>query len=182
MIIRIPRRVFWLVGFGITGAVGLMALTIWQAWQSTPTYQFQQARRLWATRTFGHYRMTASYYNNWAQCYYDIEVHDQRIVRTFTLACLSSSTSGTPTVDGIFETFESFIKDQVCSPNGCYCEGFYVVRARYDTRWGYPQHITTEFYRNWLDDLLRGKNGVVSCLRTDPVIKKIEVNTLTPLP
>ena len=182
MIFRIPRYVFWLVGLGILVVIGLLGQAVWQAWQATPTYQFQQARRLWADRPFSHYRMTANYFINWAQCYYDIEVRDQRIVQTFTLACLSSSTSGTPTVDGIFENFEPFITDRVCSPNGCYCEGAYVIRASYDATWGYPQRITTEFHRNWLDDLLHGKQGVRLCLRTDPVVKKIEIVTLTPLP
>ena len=42
----------------------------------------------------------------------------------------------------------------MCSPNGCYCEGTYVVHAMYDPLRGYPLSITTEFDRNWLDDLL----------------------------
>jgi hypothetical protein len=173
-----------LAGLG-AAALGLVALAgwiTWRAWQATPEYQFRQARGLWEARLFRHYRFAASYEVNWGQCYYDIEVLDDRIVQMYGHSCLSSATSSTLTVDGIFAQFERFITRQVCSPNGCYCEGVFVVRATYHATWGYPESITTEFRRNWLDDLLNGKQGVRECRRTNPVIETIDNVTLTPLP
>ena len=179
------RPIYWvLLGLGAVG-LGLLTLTgwiTWRAWQATPGYQFRQAQRLWQARLFRHYRLAASYEVNWAQCYYDIEVLDDRVVQIYGHSCLSSAQSTTPTVDAIFAQFERFIADEVCSPNGCYCEGNFVVRASYDSTWGHPTSITTEFHRNWLGDLIHGKQGVRECLRTEPVVETIDNVTVTPLP
>ena len=182
MTLKKSRLVFLLAGIGVTVVIGLMGVALWRAWQSTPAYQFREARRRWEARPFQHYRLAANYEVNWAQCHYDIEVRHERIVHVFGLTCLSGAQSQTLTVGGLFENFERYLTQRVCSPNGCYCEGIYVVKATYDPTWGYPQRITTEFRRNWLDDLLRGKQGVQECLRTTPVVEKIDGVKLTPLP
>ena len=182
MILKKHWRVFLLAGISAAVVIGLIGVVVWRAWQTTPIYQFREARRLWEARPFRHYRLAANYAVNWGQCYYDVEVRNQRIVYVFSLTCLSGAASQSLTVDGIFENFERFVTDRVCSPNGCYCEGTYGVRATYDPTWGYPQSITTVFFRNELDDWLHGKYGVQECLRTDPVVEKIEVVAVTPLP
>ncbi len=150
--------------------------------QSTPGHQYTQARRRWEANSILHYRMTASYYGNWSQCYYDIEVSQNRITRFFSFSCLSSAESKTFTVDSIFEYFERYATQRVCSSNGCYCEGNYVVRAAYDQALGYPQRITTEFHRDWVDDLTHGKIGVQECLRTDPVVERFDRINVVILP
>lgn len=161
--------------------VGLVALAGWRAWQATPAYQFREARRLWEAQQFRHYRLAAHYATNWAQCYYDIEVLHERIVHVFGVTCLSSATSPTLTISGIFKNFERHTTDRLCSSNGCYCEGTYFVRATYDPTWGYPQSITTRFARNWLDDLIHGQYRTQTCRRTDPVVERIEVVSVIPL-
>jgi hypothetical protein len=150
--------------------------------QSDPTSQFSLARRRWETNLISHYRMAGNYTGNFSQCYYDIEVQQDRIVDIFTMSCLSSAESKTLTVDGIFKNFERLATGRVCSPNGCYCEGVFVVSATYEQTLGYPQSITTYFHRRWLDDLLHSKFGVQQCLRIDPVVEKFEVVKLTILP
>ena len=150
--------------------------------QSAPASQFSLARHRWETNLISHYRMAANYTGNFAQCYYDFEVRQDQVVHVFTMSCLSSAESKTLTVDGIFKNFERVATERICSPNGCYCEGTYVVSATYDSTLGYPQSITTYFHRRWLDDLLHRKIGVQQCLRTDPVIEKFEVVKLTILP
>ena len=175
-------RVFLPASLGVTVVIGLMGAGFWRAWQSTRVYQFTEARRVWEARTFQHYRMAANYAVNWAQCYYDVEVQNDRIIYVFGLSCLSSAESMTLTIDGIFENFERFVTQRVCSSNGCYCEGTYVVRATYDPTWGYPQTITTVFIRDWLDDLVHGKYEVQECLRTTPVVERIDVVKVSPLP
>ena len=150
--------------------------------QASPSSQFTLARYRWETNAISHYRMNASYYGHRLQCYYDVEILQGRVVRIFTSGCLGSGDSKNFTVDSIFENFERYATQRICSPNGCYCEGNYVVRATYDETLGYPQRITTVFRRNWLDDLLHGKLGVQQCLRTDPVVERFDRIKITILP
>ena len=168
----------------VVGLIGVIWIGVKfaAAFQSTPGYQFTQARRRWETNSIQHYRMVASYYGNWSQCYYDIEVWQDRIVRFFSFSCLSSAESKTFTVDSLFKYFERYTTQRVCSANGCYCEGSYVVRATYDEALGFPQRITTEFSRNWINDLLHGKIGVQECLRADPVVERFDRIDVTILP
>jgi hypothetical protein len=182
MTVRFLRGMLVLAGLVLMGLAALVGSTVWQAWQATPAQQFNRARQLWEARPFQHYRLAAAYENNWAQCYYDIEVRAQRIGHVFGLTCISAAETQTLTVDGIFQVFERYVAGRVCSASGCYCDGSYVVRATYDATWGYPRRITTGFQRNWLDDLLRGKAGVRQCVRTDSLVEKIEVDKITPLP
>jgi hypothetical protein len=165
-----------LIVIALIGAQSLSTL------RTAPASQFSLARHRWETNAISHYRMAGNYTGNFSQCYYDIEVQKDRIVDIFTMSCLSSAESKTLTVGGIFKNFERFAAGQVCSPNGCYCEGIYVVSATYDPTLGYPQSITTSFHRRWLDDLLHGKIGVQQCLRIDPVVEKFEIVKLTILP
>ena len=150
--------------------------------QASPVSQFALARRRWEINAIAHYRMNASYYGYRAQCYYDIEVLRGRAIHTFTSGCLGSSESKNFTIDGIFENFVRYATQRVCSPNGCYCEGNYVVRATYDETLGYPQRMTTIFRRDRLNDLLHGKLGTLQCLRTDPVVERFDRIKITILP
>lgn len=162
--------------------LAVIGMALWSSLQSAPASQFSLARHRWETNSISHYRMTANYSGNYSLCYYDIEVQQDRVVDIITMSCLSSAESKTLTIGGIFRNFERFATERVCSPNGCYCEGTYVVSATYEPTLGYPQSITTYFRRRWLDDLLRGKIGVQQCLRIDPVVEKFEVVKLTILP
>src|SRR4030095_6006351 len=137
---------------------------LWGALKSAPRSQFPLARARWDINSISHYRMAANYGTNLAQCYYDVEVWQERIVHVFSATCLSNAETNMLTIGGIFEYFEAYATKRVCSPNGCYCEGSYTVRATYDPTLGYPQRITTFFRRNWLDDLLHGKLGIQQCL------------------
>ena len=101
---------------------------------------------------------------------------------TFTASCISSAESQTLTVSGIFKNFERYATGHVCSPNGCACEGMYVVSATYDPVLGYPQSITTVFKREVLYDLLHGTWGVQKCLRIDPVVEMFDRVKVSPLP
>ncbi|HEU0294866.1 MAG TPA: hypothetical protein VFR47_19140 [Anaerolineales bacterium] len=152
------------------------------ALQASPASQFALARHRWETNAIAHYRMNASYYGHRSQCYYDIEVLQGRVVRTFTSGCLGNGDSKNFTVDGIFKNFERYANQRVCSPNGCYCEGNYVVRAIYEETLGHPQRITTVFRRDTLNDLFHGKLGVQQCLRTDPVVERFDRIKITILP
>ena len=162
--------------------VVLIAAQLVLAVQASPSSQFALARYRWERNAVSHYRMNASYYGYRSQCYYDVEILQGRVVRTFTSGCLGNGDSKNFTVDGIFENFERMATERVCSPNGCYCEGNYVVRAMYEETLGYPQRITTVFRRNWLEDLLHGKLGVQQCLRTDPVVERFDRIKITVLP
>lgn len=182
------RQKYWFIFLG-TIAVLLVFLLSWigtellSATRTTPERQFQEARQLWEFSSPAHYRMAAGYWSDSAQCYYDIEVLQDRIVHTFTFTCLGNSASKTLTVDGIFVTFERFATGTICSPNGCYCEGNYVVQATYDTALGYPRKITTAFARNALTDLWHGKWRVRECLiRTNLTIDKFEIMRVDRLP
>lgn len=163
----------------VLGWIGAQAL---RALRSAPGSQYSLARHRWETNAIMHYRMAGNYTANFSQCYYDIEVKQDHIVDIITMSCLSSAESKTLTIDGIFKNFERLATEQVCSPNGCYCEGIFVVSGTYDPVLGYPQSITTYFQRSWLDDLLHGKIGVQQCLRTDPLVEIFEVVKLTILP
>lgn len=160
----------------------VIGVALWRSLQSAPASQFSLARHRWETNSILHYRMAANYSGNFSQCYYDIEVLQGQIAYIFTMNCLSSAESKTLTIGGIFKNFERYATEKVCSPNGCYCEGRYVVLATYDTALGYPQRITTIFHRSWLDDLIHGKLGVQQCLRIDPVVETFEVVKITILP
>jgi hypothetical protein len=166
----------------ISLVLAVIGVALWGSLQSAPRSQFSLARQRWEINSISHYRIAANYSGNFSQCYYDIEVQQENIVHIFTMNCLSSAESKTLTVSGIFKSFERFATERVCSPNGCYCEGSYVVRATYDQTLGYPQSITTFFQRYWLDDLLHGKIGVQQCLRIDPVVEKFEIVKITILP
>jgi len=166
----------------IVFAVGIIGFEILSAFQSTPNRQYTQARGRWEASTLAHYRMVANYFGNFAQCYYDIEVKDERIVHAFSLSCISSAESKTLTVSGIFKNFEPYVAHLICSVNGCYCEGTYVLKATYNQTLGYPESITTVFHRDWTSDLLHGKLGAQQCLRTDPLVEKFEVVKVTILP
>ena len=155
---------------------------VWRQWQASPVYQFREARRLWDARSFRHYRLSANFSTNWAQCHYDIEVRDDSIERVVGVTCLSAESAHTLTVDGIFRHFERYANERICAANGCYCDGTYVLRATYDPTWGYPQRITTRFARNWLDDLLAGQYRKQSCVRADPTVERIEIVSIEPLP
>jgi hypothetical protein len=160
----------------------IFSVQFWMALQSTPTLQFSQARHRWEASSVTHYQLVASYYGNFSQCYYDVEVLQDRIVHVFSFSCISSAESKTFTVSGMFKNFERYASSQVCSSNGCSCEGFYVLRATYDPTLGYPQSITTEFNRDLLYDVLHGNWGTQKCLRTDPVVDKFERIKVKPLP
>ena len=177
----------WRIILGI--AVVLLAVVVigigvvfWQAWQSSPTVQFSRARQLWEARSLGHYRMQASYYDNYSQCYYDIEIQKDQIVHTYTSACISSAESKGLTISGIFKNFERYATDKICSPRGCTCDGLYVLKATYDPELGYPQEITTFFNRDLMYDVLHGTWGIQKCLRIDPVIEKFDRVKVSPLP
>ena len=166
----------------ILGGIALIGAQFFGALQAAPASQFSLARHRWETNTISHYRMAANYSGNFSQCYYDIEVQQEKIVHIFTMNCLSSAESKTLTVGGIFKNFERYATQKVCSPNGCFCEGSFVVRATYDQTLGYPLSITTIFHRYWLDDLLNGKICVQQCLRMDPVVEEFVVVKVTILP
>lgn len=174
--------VLWVIGFIILLVLAVIGVAFWDSFQSAPGTQFSLARHRWETNAFSHYRMTASYYGHRSQCYYDIEVLQGSVVRTFTSGCLGSGDSKNFTVDGIFKNFERYATQRVCSPNGCYCEGNYMVRAIYEETLGYPRRITTVFRRDSLDDLLHGKLGAQQCLRTDPVVERFDRIKITILP
>jgi hypothetical protein len=170
-------------------ASGVLVLTAglgvywgWRQWQTTPVYQFREARDRWERRPFRHYRLSANYTTNWAQCHYDIEVRDEKIRHTFGLTCLSAESAQTLTVEGIFENFERYASQRICAATGCYCDGTYVLRATYHPEYGYPQRITTRFMRNWLDDLMHGQYGKQSCRRADVLEERLEVVSVEPLP
>ena len=169
-------------GIVIAGGAVAAGAVVWRQWQASPVYQFREARRLWDARSFRHYRLSANFSTNWAQCHYAIEVRDDTIQRVVGVTCLSAESAHTLTVDGIFRQFERYANERICAANGCYCDGTYVLRATYDPTWGYPQRITTRFARNWLDDLLAGQYRKQSCVRADPTVERIEIVSIEPLP
>lgn len=179
------RLAQWLLlGLGTLGVVaGALAVYWgWGQWQSTPVYQFRAARDRWEHRPFRHYRLSANYSTNWAQCHYDIEVRDGKIRHVFGVTCLSAESTHTLTVEGIFDNFERYTTERVCAANGCYCDGTYVLRATYDQEYGYPHRITTRFVRNWLDDLAHGQFRKQTCTRADVVVERLDIVSVEPLP
>ena len=177
-----------LIVLGVCGIVvvisaGWLAVKFFDLYRYSPAMQYAEARQLWGFNSLAHYRMAVGFWSDSAQCYYDIEVLQDRIIHIHTFTCLGNSASKTLTVDGIFETFERFATETICSPNGCYCEGNYVVQATYDTALGYPRKITTAFARNSLTDLWHGKWRVQECLiRTNLTIDKFEIMRVDRLP
>lgn len=162
--------------------LAVIGVALWDSFQSAPGTQFSLARRRWEINSILHYRMNASYYGHRSQCYYDVEVLQGQVIRTFTSGCLGNGDSKNFTVDGIFKNFERYAGQKICSPNGCYCEGNYTLRATYEETLGYPQRITTVFRRDTLNDLLHAKLGVQQCLRTDPVVERFDRVKITILP
>jgi hypothetical protein len=173
------------LGASLTAVCGLLSFVGLRLWQSTPAYQFAEARRRWEARHFQHYHMmfdSGFSRGGYAACLHDVEVLDEKVVKTYATTCLSSHTTQSLSVTGIFETFERYLTNHICSATGCYCEGIYVLKATYDPELGYPQTITTEFRRNLLDDLTHDKLGVQDCFRSDPTVELIKVISLTALP
>jgi hypothetical protein len=179
-----PRRLALLISFLAACLSGLVWVgwRAWGWWRATPAYQFRAARARWEARNLPHYRMVVDYGTFIAQCHYDIEVSNDRVVQLYGGTCLSNATTPALTVNGIFTRFERYVDERVCSSNGCYCEGTYTVKAKYDPEWGYPIHITTEFRRGWLDDVLNLKLGVQECRRTDPEVEEVRILSVRPLP
>jgi len=176
-------RVLLILGTITLLLLAIIGVALWSTLRAAPGSQFALARRRWETNSILHYRMQAGYHSNRAQCYYDVEVRQDRIVRTFTMSCLSSAEPKVLTINGLFTYYERYATERVCSPNGCYCEGVYFVRAAYEETLGHPQSITTDLRRNWLDDLLHAKLGVRQCLiRTSPVLESFEQIKITILP
>ena len=176
-------RLFLLAVGSLTLLLGALGVYWgWRQWQTTPVYQFRDARERWERRPFRHYRLSANYTTNWAQCHYDIEVRDEKIRHVFGVTCLSAESAQTLTVESIFEKFEVYTTQRVCAATGCYCDGTYVLRATYHPEYGYPQRITTRFVRNWLDDLLHGQFRKQTCLRADVLVERLEVVSVEPLP
>ena len=175
-------RTLWVISSIFMLVLGVIGVMSWDSFESAPSTQFTLARHRWEIHAISHYRMNASYYGHRSQCYYDIEVLQGRVVRTFTSGCLGGGDSKNFTIDGIFTNFERYATQKICSPNGCYCEGNYVVRAIYEETLGYPQRITTVFRRDTLTDLFHGKLGVQQCLRTDPVVERFDRVKITILP
>ena len=153
----------------------------WRAWRETPEYQFLSARELWQDNAITHYRMEANFSNGYAQCHYDIEVKTRTVVRVHGLTCLGSATTNTLTIESIFEVFGAYVDERVCGPNGCMCEGAYVVKATYDPDWGYPRSISTVFQRNLFENLLSDES-TVNCRQARAQIRRIEILGFTPLP
>ncbi len=179
------RLALALLGGGVV-LLGLLALLVgWRLLQASPVYQFMQARRRWEARPFNHYRLAFDYAitsGDQAICHHDVEVRNEQIVQVYSITCLSSHTTQAFTVSAIFDRFERYLTRRVCSDTGCYCDGAYLLRAKYDPALGYPQAITTIFHRNWVDDFLHNKVGVQDCLRVDSTVERISVTSLTPLP
>ena len=172
----------------VTLAILILVVMLWigaqfiVALQASPASQFALARRRWEANTIPHYQMEASYSGNWSQCYYNIEVLQQRIVRIFASECLGDGDSKTLSVDGIFEAYEQYANSQVCSLDGCYCDGFFGVNATYDPVLGYPQTIMTVYHETWLGDVLKGNTAFRNCLRAERWVGKFEHVTITILP
>lgn len=171
----------------VVGALAVLVCAAGAAWgwnrfQDSPAAQYRAARERWETRRLRHYRLSANYTHQRAQCHYDIEVRDEAVQHVYGLTCLSAASVPSLTVTGIFKTFEPYATRRICAATGCYCDGTYEVRASYDPAYGYPLRIGTRFRRNWLDDLLHGQLGKMTCLRADVTIERLEVVSLEPLP
>lgn len=178
--IRLPL-VLLAVFTSLGSATALIGWFGWQAWQETPESQFRQARTLWQSNAITHYRMEANFSNGFAQCHYDIEVKTRAVIRVHGLTCLGSATTNTLTIESIFEVFGAYVDERVCGPNGCSCEGAYVVKASYDPDWGYPRTISTVFQRSLLETLLSDESAV-NCRQTRAQVRRIEILSFTPLP
>ncbi|MBL8097250.1 MAG: hypothetical protein JNL73_23935 [Anaerolineales bacterium] len=182
MVHRIPRWPLAIAALIVVTVPALVGWFGWQAWQSSPEYQFLQARRLWQSQATTHYRVEANYSTGFAQCHYDIEVKTRAVVRVHGLTCLGSATTNTLTIESIFEVFSRYVDDRVCGPNGCTCEGAYVIRATYDPEWGYPKTISTVFQRNLIEVVLSGGESTINCRRARARIDRLEILSFTPLP
>lgn len=182
MVHRFPRWLFAAAALLFLTVSALVGWLGWRAWQSSPEYEFQQARRLWQSQPTGHYRMEANYNTGFAQCHYDIEVKTRTVIRVHGMTCLGSATTNTLTIESIFEVFGKYVDQRVCGPNGCSCEGAYVVKATYDPDWGYPRTISTVFQRNLAEAVMGANLSTINCRRTRARIDRVEILNFTQLP
>lgn len=182
MAFRIPRWLWIAAGLIVLVVPPVIAWFGWQAWQATPEYQFREARTLWQSKLPNHYRMEANYSTGFAQCHYDIEVKTRAVIRVHGMTCLGSATTNTLTIESIFEVFGRYVDDRVCGPNGCDCEGAYVVRGKYDPDWGYPRTISTGFQRNLAEAVMYSGVNPVNCRTSRGRVDRVEILGFKPLP
>lgn len=183
MVHRFPRWPLAIAAIVVVIAVPTLIGWIgWSSWQASPEYQFQEARELFLNQRVTHYRLEANYSTSFAACHYDIEVKTRIVVRVHGMTCLSSATTNTLTVESIFEVFSQYVDGRVCGPNGCSCEGAYVVKATYDPEFGYPRTISTIFQRNLVEAVLNADTNPINCRKARARIDRIEILKFIPLP
>jgi hypothetical protein len=49
----------------------------------------------------------------------------------------------------VFEGIEASIYHHQCGPNGCRCDGTLHVDVDYDSQYGYPTRIQSDFRHDW---------------------------------
>lgn len=182
MVHRFPRWLFGLAAIVVIAVPAVVGWFGWSTWRSSPEYAFRDARTQWQNGRVLHYRMEANYSTGFAQCHYDIEVKTRTVIRVHGMTCLSAATTNTLTIESIFEVFSQYVDDRICGPNGCSCEGAYVVKATYDPEYGYPRTISTTLQRNLLESVLSTDEGSINCRRARGRIDRIEILAFTPLP
>jgi hypothetical protein len=106
----------------------------------------------WNNSGIAHYEMDITDDRYAAVCQWHVEVQDAEVVREVDLSVYDAICStGAPTVDDLFELIAEFGNGK-CGPNGCGCDGRWVVTAHYDQQFGYPGYllIALDQSQKWL--------------------------------
>jgi hypothetical protein len=177
---RAPVRLAVMAGMAglLIASLALVWLALARLGASTSTPQ-----RLWATRSFDHYRLVY-HVTGLVDCQVDAEVRHESVVQSQTSPA-GGAFCALMSVSGLFERVEKLRDGLRCGPNGCECDGPIVLTVDYDRQLGYPTLIERrlrpdlrwQYPGYWLKGLFAG-----GCTAVGYISSKIEVLSLTALP
>ena len=159
---------------------GSLAVVALQPARSANAAEVAQAEALWASRSFSHYRLILRD----KRCVQDIEVRNERIVKTQPNRCEPPPR----TITDLFTLIKR--NEQISTPciaHGCACEDVIRVSARYDPTLGYPAAIEVRVKArpNWrhMDywKYVVNRRKMPDCDILAEGSKRISIVSLTPL-
>ena len=144
--------------------------------------RYPAIQRRWAAKGPYHYRLLASYhYDIVGGCPDDVEVMNERVIRTYRTDCGSP---GFLTVSKIYDMFQDFVGQESTRPLASDRCNYYYVNANFDRATGYPRYLKSQLIsaptRGQYFSLERS-SSVQSCLAIGPPRLTATIQSLTPL-
>lgn len=125
----------------ITGIIGINHYT------QSPAYQLATAKKRWATGGRPeHYQLKIKQVRE-ASCQQELEIKNEQVIAAIKQKDCQSMPDYT--VANLFNLIESNLEEEKCGPNGCECDGKFVVNAKYDRATGYPKQVELDLKKSF---------------------------------